>query len=347
MGFFFSNMKLLPSLILFVAIGIYSCGNGGDKPVTDSVKKVDSLNLINEAIRKDPSNLDLYLKRSKLLMKAKDYEGSLADMNRILAIDSNKAEYLIGAADINFYMNKIARTKQLLERAATIHPDNVDCLLRLAQLYHFLTKYDDEMKYLDLALHVDVHNAEAYYMKGMVFKDLHDTTKAISSMQTAVEQDPDYYDAYIHLGLLCGAKKLPVAENYFRNALAINPGSEEAMYDLGYYYQDIGNYYAAIQTYTALLKINPAHYDAHFNLGTIYSAKKNSPDSGMTFFNDAIRDNPKDPRGYYGRGFCYQQKTDFQNAEADYNMALKVDSTYDKAVYALNELDDLKRKGGK
>ncbi len=320
-------------------IGISSCGNGGDKVVTDSLVGKDSVSIVSEMIRKDPGNLDLYLKRSKLYMQAKDYSASLADMDRILAIDSSKAEYLIAAADINFFTGKVGRTKQLLERAVAVHPDNIDCLLRLAQLDHYLTKYDEEMKLIDQALHKDIHYAQAYFMKGMLFKDKGDTMRAISSMQTAVEQDPDYYNAYIQLGILCSAKKNPLAESYYLNALKINPNSEEALYDLGMYYQEIDNYNGAIETYTALLKVNPHNFDAHFNLGMLHTVKLGVVDEGMKYFNSAIEDNPKEPRGYYGRGYCFEKKGDVLNATADYKMALSVDSTYSNAAIALSRLE--------
>ncbi|HET6992328.1 MAG TPA: hypothetical protein VFJ43_13430, partial [Bacteroidia bacterium] len=94
-----------------------SCGSGGEKPVSDSAKGKDSVTIVSELIRKDPGNLDLYLKRSKLYLRNKDYASSMADIDRILAIDSSKAEYLVAAADINFFTGRVARTKQLLERA--------------------------------------------------------------------------------------------------------------------------------------------------------------------------------------------------------------------------------------
>lgn len=319
--------------------GFSSCGNGGEKTGSDSLIGKDSLSVVNELIRKDPGNLDLYLRRSKLYMNAKDYAASLADMDRILAIDSSKAEYLVAAADINFFTGKIARTKQLLERAVQVNPENIDCLLRLAQLYHYLKQYDEEMELIDQALHKDVHYAQAYFMKGMLFKDKGDTLHAISSMQTAVEQDPDYYNAYIQLGLLCSAKKNPLAESYYLNALKINPNSEEALYDLGMHYQSIDNYNAAIETYTTLLKINPHHFDAHFNLGMLHTVKLGVIDEGMKYFAAAIQDKPQDPRGYYGRGFCFEKKGDVTNATADYKMALTVDPNYSNAAIALSRLE--------
>ncbi len=335
-------MKLRNLLLLlssFSLLEFSSCSNDGPKNNTDSLVGKDSLVIVNEMIRKDPGNLDLYLKRSKIYMQKKDYGACMMDVDRILAIDSTKAEYLVAAADIYFFTGKVTRTKQLLERAVEVNPENIDCLLRLAQLYHYLTKYDEEMVLIDKALHKDVHNAQAYFMKGMLFKDKGDTTKAISSMQTAVEQDPDHYNAYIQLGLLCAAQNIPLAENYYLNALKINPNSQEAMYDLGMYYQESDNYNAAIETYTTLLKVNPHHFDSHFNLGMLHVVKLNVVDEAMKYFNLAIEDDPKDPRGYYGRGFCFEKKGDVTNAMADYKMALTVEPGYENAIIAINRLE--------
>ncbi|MDQ3108315.1 MAG: tetratricopeptide repeat protein [Bacteroidota bacterium] len=320
-------------------LGFPSCGDNGKKPATDTLSK-DSLVVVNDQIRKDPGNLDLYLKRSKIYMQKKDYGASLMDIERILAIDSSKAEYLITAADLYFFTGKVSRTKQVLERAVEVNPENTDCLLRLAQLHHYLTNFDEEIALLDKVLQIDVHNAQAYFMKGMLFKEKGDTLKAISSMQTAVEQDPDHYNAYIQLGLLCATQKNPLAETYYLNALKINGNSEEAMYNLGMYYQESDNYNAAIETYTTLLKVNPHHFDAHFNLGMLHVVKLNVVDEAMKYFNAAIEDNPQDPRGYYGRGYCFEKKGDVTNAIADYKMALKVDPTYDNAAMAISRLEN-------
>ncbi len=348
MGFFLNKMKLRKIFFLLSSttlIAFASCGNGGEKTTADSLQGKDSISTLSELIRKDPGNLELYMKRAKLYMNTKDYSASLADMNRILAIDSSKAEYLIAAADINFFTGKVTRTKQLLERAVAVNPDNIDCLLRLAQLHHYMKNYEEEIKLLDQALHKDIHCAQAYFMKGMLFKDKGDTIRAISSMQTAVEQDPDYYNAYIQLGLICAAQRNPLTESYYLNALKINPNSEEALYNLAMYYQETDNYNGAIETYTALLKVNPHNFDAHFNLGMLHAVKLGVVDEGMKYFSSAIEDNPKEPRGYYGRGWCFQKKGDLANAEVDYKMALTVDPNYTKAATALEELERLKAGG--
>jgi tetratricopeptide (TPR) repeat protein len=316
-----------------------SCGNDATKTNVDSTAGKDSLVIVNDQIRKDPGNLDLYLRRSKIYMQKNDYAASLMDIERVLAIDSSNPNYLIAAADIYFFTGRFTRAKEVLDRAVKENPDNIDSKLRLAQLHHFLTNFEEEIALLDQVLKIDVHNAQAYFMKGMMFKEQGDTAKAISSMQTAVEQDPDHYNAYIQLGLLCAATDNPLAESYYLNAIKINPSSEEAMYNLGMYYQELDNYNAAIETYTTLLKANPHHFDAHFNLGMLHVVKLNMVDEAMKLFNAAIADDPQDPRGYYGRGYCFEKKGDVNNAITDYKMALQVDPTYDNAAISLERLE--------
>jgi tetratricopeptide (TPR) repeat protein len=332
-------MKIYSFLLLLFVFTLFSCGNGGEtKTKTDSVVKTDSLSIINGMITKDPGNLDLYVRRSKIYMNMKDYNASVADMDRVLKIDSNNANYLLAAADIYFFTNHTLRTDSLLVRAVRLHPENIDCILRLAQLNHYLTNYGEEVKLLDQALKLDVHNAQAYYMKGMMFKEMHDTAKAISSLQTAVEQDPDHYNAYMQLGLLCSAKNDPLAESYFLNALKVNESSEEAAYGLAMYYQQTENWNRAIETYTSLLKVNPHNFDAHFNLGMIHAVKLKVVDEGMKDFARCVEDDPKNPRGYYGLGYCYEVNGDVANAELNYKKALQVDPDYTNAAIALDKL---------
>jgi tetratricopeptide (TPR) repeat protein len=330
---------------IFIISFFCSCGNSGqEKPLNDTVKHSDSLSNINGLIRDDPGNLDLYIRRARILMNRMDRAGSLADVDRVISLDSNNVNYLLAAADINFYNYKVARTQQLLERAVKIEPDNVDCLLRLAELYHYKGNYEQELKLIELALQKEPRNAQAYFMKGMLFKEKGDTARAISNMQVAVEKDPDYYNAFIQLGLLSAAQKNPLAEQYYLNALKVSPNSEEALYNLGMYYQETENFPRAIDMYNTLLKVNPHHFDAHFNLGTIHTEFLKQYDDGIGYFNQAVEDDPKDPRGYYGRGWTYQEKGDLDMAETEYKRAIELDPEYGPAIYKLGQVDKLRKK---
>jgi tetratricopeptide (TPR) repeat protein len=174
-------------------------------------------------------------------------------------------------------------------------------------------------------------------MKGMNFKEAGDTTKAISSMQTAVEQENNYYNAYIQLGLLCAAQHNKLAEDYYANALRIQPSSLEALYDFGRLYQDEKNYPKAIEMYLRILSLNKDIFDAQYNLGYIHMSEKKYTEA-MKYFSEAIRIEPKNPKGYYGRGYCYQMSGDVQSATDDYKNTLTLEPNFALAKKGLKEM---------
>jgi tetratricopeptide (TPR) repeat protein len=350
---FFSTMPMQFRLLLLLPLAAFllntTSGCGSQAPDDEKVVPKDSmaakLQLINDKILKDPNNLDLYIERSKHYIQVKNLELALADVNRVLSRDSSKAEYLSAGVDVYFFTNQTRRANDLLTRLVQLYPENTDGLLRLAQMKHYLKKYDEEFALLDRVLRIDENNAQAYFMKGMAFKESGDTAKAMSSMQTAVEQDPDYYNAWIQLGLIAAADKNPLAAQYYLNALKVKPQSQEAFYHLGMFYQNTQQYNPALEAYNTLLQLNPNHFDAHFNLGYLHTVELNDPTKGMEYFNLCVKDNPKEPRGYYGLGYCYKEKGDIANAEAMFKKALEVDPEYNNAVLELNELDRIKKSG--
>lgn len=338
------NFRALIYLVLAVIFA--SCGNGGGEETTATTRDttaVDSsaagLSAINKRILNDPSNPDLYHERAKYhFERTKDYDAALGDMARALKIDSTKAPYFLTLSDLYFTVNKTGNAKAALEKAIEVDPKNTDAMLKLAELHLYVRKHQESINYINLALKVDQYNSKAYFMKGMNYKETGDTALAISSMETAVEQDPQYYAAYVQLGILHAAKKSPLAESYYNNALRIKPKSVEVLYNRAKFYQDMANWNAAIQAYSELLKVEPSYKYAHFNLGVIHLVNLKVYEQALIHFNDAIRFDPEYKEAYYGRGTAYQSMGDVQKAAADYRSALRIDPAYQPAMQALKGL---------
>ena len=76
---------------------------------------------------------------------------------------------------------------------------------------------------LKLKKELEEIGAEAYLIKGMIYNLLDNTDLAQSSYQTAIEVNPDYYDAYILLGILHEKLGNNIAINYYNSAAEVNP----------------------------------------------------------------------------------------------------------------------------
>jgi tetratricopeptide (TPR) repeat protein len=331
------------TIFLICSLLISSCGNG-DKPVNDQntdtaqvVSASPELKTINAEILADPGNPDLYHKRAKYYLNDKQFEEGLADMNRVLNLDSSKCDYYMTVSDLYFAVNKTANAKAALEKCISLDDKNVNAILKLAELYLYVNKSAKSIEYINQVLKIDQYNAKAYFMKGMNYKDLKDTAKAISSMQTAVEQDQEYYNAYMQLGLLSAAQNNKLAVDYYRNAIRIQPKSSEAWYGLGKYYQDIGDWKNAMSTYNELLKFDN-NKNALYNIGVIFLVGTKEYNKAAEFFTAAINVDPKYAEAYYGRGVSYQTMGDNKRAAIDFQSCLSINPDYQPAIIALNKL---------
>ena len=326
-------------------IALASCGGGNNKPSdtknsdTSSINTPEDLKQLNAQLLADPNNAELYHKRTKYYFNIKDFPNSFADMTKVMSIDSSKAEYFLTLSDLYFVTNKTANSKIALEKAIQLDDKNVDAMLKLAELYLYVRKNEKSLEYINMVLKINQYNSKAYFMKGMNYKEMKDTAKAISSMQTAVEQDQQYYHAFMQLGLLCAAKKNPLAIQYYKNALRIQPKSIEAWYDLGKYYQDIEDWNNALAIYAGLLKVDHTNKYAHYNMGVIHLINLKKYDIAINHFTEAIKIDPKYTEAYYGRGIAYQTMGDRKNAVTDFQSCIAINGQYEAAQNALQKLN--------
>lgn len=338
-------MRLNPFFILlFViqAILLASCGNTntttGTAIVDSSVAKIpEQLRALNEQLQSNPDNADLYHSRAKYYYENQRFSEGLADMLRATSIDSTKAPYYLTLSDLYFVNNQTSRTKVALEKALQLDDKNTDAMLKLAELYLYVRKHEQSIQYINDALKINKYNAKAYFMKGMNYKELGDTARAISSMQTAVEQDQQHYNAYMQLGMLCAATKNKLAADYYKNAIKINP-SAEAHYSLAKYYQDTRAFDKALDAYNDLVTAHPKNINAFYNMGVIQLAELKKYDLAVQYFTTAIGINPKYVEAYYGRGLSYQYSGNINKAVTDFQACLSIDPNFAPAITALKQL---------
>jgi tetratricopeptide (TPR) repeat protein len=214
----------------------------------------------------------------------------------------------------------------------------MEAIMKLAELHFYVREYKQSVNYLDQVLMKDRHNSKAYFMKGMNFKEMGDTTKAISSFQTTIEQNPEYYAAYMQLGILYQVKNDPLAVQYYNSALNLNPRSTEAIYGRAMYHQENQEYNKAITDYTQILQLEPNNANAHFNLGYIHQVDLKIYDQAIKHYTDAIAADPQYAEAYYNRGLTYETLGNIAAAAADYKLAIQFRGEYPAAEAGLRRV---------
>lgn len=339
--------NIILSFFLFLfSVVIFSCGNGNKKTLaSDTLKISDTLSpeiaKLNKQIKEDPENSELYNQRAILLCEKEKFDEAFADIRTALNLDSSKADYFLTLSDVYFAKGKINNCKNSIEKAMKLESENTDAMLKFAELQLYFKEYKSTLEYIDKALAIDKVNAKAYFMRGMAYKLSGDTAKAVSNFQTTVDQDPEYYHAYIQLGLLYATKHNKLAEDYYNNAIKQNPKSIEAHYNLAMFYQEDSLYDDAIEEYNKVLEIDPEYKLAHHNLGYINLVYLLEYKQAMIHFTKAIACDANYAEAYYNRGYSYELLGDYTDAKADYDKALEIRPNYEMPIKGLNRLDEL------
>ncbi len=337
------------SILFFTLIVFFlnSCKSGEEK-LTENVAHTDSLykiinapelKAVNQKIMENPNDASLYNERAKIYLKYKQLEDAINDAKRSIRMDSTNANFYLTQADVFFAANETKNCKDVLEKVVVKFPTNTDGLLKLGELFYFVKQYEYAFAKINQALKVNENLAKAYYLKGNIYKEIGDTAKAISSLETAIEQDNKNYGAFLDLGLIYASRKNGIALEYYENAIAINPNSVEALYAKAKLLQDLSKIDAAIVIYKRILSIDSLHMFSLYNLGAIELEKNNDATKAFDYFSKAISANPKYAEAYYARGVCYQELNDKNNAMADFSMCLNLKPNYLPAVESINTIN--------
>ncbi|MCB9360979.1 MAG: tetratricopeptide repeat protein [Flavobacteriales bacterium] len=343
-------MRVFSYIFLIVSFLMFSCTENVnvDENKTNEVE-VDSLTayknaefeVVNTQLKSDPNNPNLYVKRAQLYKKYDEIPFAIEDIDRAIKVDSLIPEFYLLKAEMQKQIDDYANAKRTLDKCLLIDNNNVQVRIELGWMAFIIQNYEQAIEYADAALKRNMYAAEAYYLKGMIFYEKQDTAKAISSLITAVEQESNYYEAYIQLGILHFKQDNELAKGYFKNALRIKPNSPEALYNYGLWCQEHGDYNEAIETYHKILEIKPFR-EALFNLGYIHQEYLKVYEEAINFYTQAIASDKNYFEAYYNRGLCHEKLGNLGQAELDYRKALKINSNYDYAALSLDRI--LKKK---
>jgi len=166
-------------------------------------------------------------------------------------------------------------------------------------------------------------SAEGLFSTGLTLLWTEDYEKALPCFEKAVEEKPDYAEAYYSLGY-CNdqlGRHTQKIEAY-KQAIRINPDYIEAYNNLGVTYGNRGRYTEAIETLKQAIRINPDYADAHYNLGVAYGKLERYTEE-VEALKQAIRINPDYIEAYNNLGVAYGNRGRYTEAIETLKQAIR------------------------
>ncbi len=334
------------TVISAVFIGITSsCGDTAQTIHSDAKLSLDSLLL------KYPDSVELLMKRANRSIDNFNYDGAMNDAAHAFRVDSNNLDVRTLYAEV--LNNRPSRSIQDVVAAQRHYtyllkkrPKNTEVLVGLASTFSFFREFDQSFRYINEALRIDARCRDAYVLKGSNYGDLGNPELMKSSYETAIQQDPEFFVAYVRLGAIYMDEQNPIAIEYFRTAHDLEPDDPEALYALAYAHQQFNQVEDASLLYREMLRDTSDYYvsQAYFQLGFLKSFYETPPDldSAIYFYSNAIDVNPYYHEAYFQLGFCYDQKQDMTNALRMFGQSLKYNPGYAPARQFADSLKKLR-----
>jgi uncharacterized protein (TIGR02145 family) len=242
----------------------------------------------------------------------KDYTGAIADYNKAIQLKPDYANYFYGRGNAKERLADYSGALKDFDKAIQLKPDNNALSYNkrgLAKIYYPEYRFDEPWS-----------------------KDL---PTAIDDINKAIQQSPDFSDAYFNRGLAknfkhmdgdCAdwskAEELGHAEawtwiqNYCKK-------TAEEYYNKGISKFNIKDYTGAIAAYNKAIQLKPDYADAYYYRGT---AKYYLQDytGAMIDYNQAIQLKPDNANAYSARGTVKYYLQDMNGACADWSKAVEL-----------------------
>jgi len=311
-----------------LTLALFSCE-------TEEAVKTDNLSL-EEAIKKYPDSVELLVTRGRQYYDSFEFKLAMSDAAKAFRLDSNNRLVKQFYADI--LNNRPERTSADIYIAQRHYKDllkkngkNTELLVSLASTYSMQQDFDKAFEYINNALKINPRYRQAYQLKGSIYRTLGQTELMKSSYETAVQQDPNFYEGYIMLGVIYQSEQSPLCIEYFTTAHKLRPEEIEAKYSLAYAKQHFGKEEDAAQMYREMSKDTSDYYSsqAYFQLGHMKQFRYGDIDSAKYFYTQAIKVEPRLYQAYHNMGVCYDKEGDKTNALRSFSKALKYNPNFE------------------
>ena len=306
-------------------------------PAKKEIINVDAL------YKKYPDSVPFIIAHGNKMVDKYDFNAALKDGAKAYRLQPNNLEArFLYAMALN---NRASRTVSDVFNAqkhfkfiVKKEPKNLKAIIALASTYSQQGDYEKAFGFINNALKIDKHYRDAYIMKGTIYLSLGNNKLAKSSYQTALDQDPDFYEAALRLGMIYQSENDAYCIEYFTTATQLKPNDIEALYNLAYAYQEFNKNEEALATYRLMYKKDPSFAPSLFQQGYIKQFNQNQIDSAQFYYERCLANEPRYVEAWHNLGMIFESKGDKFEAIKYYKNAVRYNKDFELSKTAITRL---------
>jgi tetratricopeptide (TPR) repeat protein len=336
-------MRRLTYLVISVALFLVNCGQNYPEGAliiseSDTSYNEDILK-VTRKINADPQIAENYYLRANTFYFQTKFDAAILDFQTASQLEPKNPLYRYRLAET--YLEKDSanyeQAAKQLQSALQLKTDYVEAQFLYAKLLLARQQYDLSEPLLKALVKNADFGVKAQLLQVVSFKEQKDTLKAIQVLNQILLNDPNNYDATMQKALFLLEKEPNTASQYIDKALVIDEFSAEALYTKALLKQRSSQYADAEILYNRVIKINPSHVFAHYNLAVVEAMFENN-DAVVALCSRVLDLESSNYKALTLRGYAFEQMGNKKAARKDYQAALDIKPDYNQAKQYLKEL---------
>ena len=201
-------------------------------------------------------------------------EVAITELQKAIDLDSRNQDYLLQLSEVLLTNYNAPAAIALLEPATSAFPDSP----RLWFALGISRMLNDDPKgaesALQSSLRLDPKLDLAYIVLGRGYLNAGEWTQLLATARTLISVNPQNADGYYYraMALLRTQGEEPEIESLLRKSVALDPAGSDSRYELGKLLLHKGNKQAALAEFEAVIRTDPDHGQAYYQLSRLYQA---------------------------------------------------------------------------
>jgi len=308
---------------------------------------------LRTAMRLDPNYVPAQLQLANCLLTSADWDGSEEIYAAIIKLHPDNADAYYGLGRARAARHDFAGAAEAYSKACALFPEFGPAHYALALVDRALDQggqADEQLRLYErnrdrfppsgdpLLDQVRALNRSATYQMqiGIELEKQGKLEDSVRAHEKALEINPQLVQAHVKLVELYGRLgEFERAEEHYRAASQLDPGSAENYYDYGVLLLSAERYQEAESAFRKTLEIDPFQADAHNNLGFLLERQGRLLDA-MTEYRRAIENRPYDRQAHFNLGRVLVNLERYQEGIQELEKTIgREDENTPRYIYAL------------
>lgn len=272
-----------------------------------------------------------------LLLSSGQYVEAEKVAAKLLAADAKNTDYLFLNAYVAKALGNKNKKSQYLKEILKIQPDNPEANAELGNELMMAKAYEEAAKYFLKSLKTDPYFVTGLFGYGQANYYLGNFTESKIAFKKILVKNPEEDIVYSYLGKLEAEKEnYDEALNYVEQAIKLNPDYYNYWLEKGNYNRLKGAGNAALEAYTKAIEVKGDYFLTYVYRGAVYERMERF-DEALADYKLAVKYNPQYQYGFESIGSLSWRAGNWKDCREAYEKIAAVDSeniSYQLAITA-------------